>query len=258
MVDQDYIWCIAYISRDQIHRVEKDIAFYKFDIEAYIPTVKILKKKFKGKEEFEFIPLLFNYGFFKLPYKDACNHDYLSELRVKITCIYSWVRDPAALLDDKELPLEKNQLGDIKMADLNDKEITKLLKESNSHTTGWPKTAIASDKEIATLIKQSGKKSIFSKDDINNLKPDMVITLHGYPFDNVRALVIDLNKSSKVITVELLLGNTFKEVKVSFENVFYTIYKDFDENKSVANKLLEDIANMSKTSLDKLYAKVQL
>ena len=44
-----YVWLIAYINPDYIYRVNKDLS--RFDnIRAYIPTVKVLKKKLKKKK----------------------------------------------------------------------------------------------------------------------------------------------------------------------------------------------------------------
>ena len=67
-ISKDTSWAIAYINRDFIDRVEIDLGKYKKyeAVKAYIPTVRILRKKFKGKDIFEHVHLLFNYGFFQI------------------------------------------------------------------------------------------------------------------------------------------------------------------------------------------------
>ena len=70
----DHVWVIAYINRDYVERVESDLLKHGFgSIHVYIPTVRILKKQFKNKNIYDYIPLLFNYGFFQLPYDKACD-----------------------------------------------------------------------------------------------------------------------------------------------------------------------------------------
>lgn len=195
----EYIWCIAYIHRDFLDRVQSELKRYKYDIETYIPTVRVIKKKFKGKNMFEFVPLLFNYGFFKIPYKDACNPDFLMELRSRITCIYGWVKDPAYTVKNSKVRL-------------------------NDSDKALPASAFAKDKEIAKLIKTSGNINIYSEEDLDKLKPGDYIELKGYPFENMPAEIISINNKKKEVRVSLLLDVIVKEITVSFENVFYTMY----------------------------------
>lgn len=204
MLLTDKIWAIAYIKRDFIDYVEKELNDYGYDkVEAYIPTVRLLKKKFKGKNQYEFVPMLFNYGFFKIPYKDACNPDFLKELRHRISCIYGWVKDPTkVILEDKPIFVDG----------------------------ALPKAAIATDEEIARLIKASDLMSVYNKEDIDKIKPGEYIKLQGYPFDNMPAEVVRINHHKKEVIVKLLMDAIVKEVTVSFENVFYSIYKSFAED----------------------------
>src|SRR5690606_34035011 len=99
----------------------------------YIPTVKVLKKVFKGKNHFEFEPLLFNYGFFKVDYDDACNPDFLMELRSRISAIYGWVKDPATSMVSQ----------------------VNLKRGNTNFYNGIPAAAVAKDSEIADLISKS-------------------------------------------------------------------------------------------------------
>lgn len=202
------IWCIAYINRDFIHRVEEEMKKYGYKIDTYIPTVRVLKKKFKGKDIFEFIPLLFNYGFFKVPYEDACNPDYLMELRNRIGCIYGWVKDPAYTINNPH------------------------IRRKDSYDA-LPASAFASDAEISKLIKTSGEINVYSEEEINKLKVGDYINLKGYPFDNMPAEILNINLHKREIKVSLLLDVVLsKIVTVSFENVFYTVYQGYDDSLS--------------------------
>lgn len=233
MIIKGDVWCIAYINRNFIDRVSEELEEYDYDmVEAYIPTVKILKKKFKNKQEFEEIPLLFNYGFFKIPYEYACNEEWLSILRQRITAIYGWVKDTSRVIKEKPILLDKNGDPD----DPNNKHI--LIEKV-------PRAAVATDAEVADMVKAAMEQNIFSKEDIENLSPGQYIVLKGYPFDDLPAEVVSVNSKKKEIKVKLLLEDAMTEVKVSFENVFYTIYNSFDCNMK---ETIESELNMGASS----------
>lgn len=221
-----YVWAIAYINRDLIDRTEKELKQYGYQIETYIPTVRIIKKKFKNKDMFEFVPLLFNYGFFRIPLSDACNPEYLMMLRSRISCIYGWVKDPANSIKNKT---------------------TIRQKEGNA----IPGSALATDKEISDLIKTSDSLNIYSAEELGRFKPGDLIQLKGYPFDDMPAEIISINLKKKEIKVSLQISQLVKEVTVSFENVFYTVYQGFDD--SLSNNLnLDDMESKKLGSSDKL------
>ena len=202
------IWVLAYINRDFINRAEIELERYGHnDIEAYIPTVRLLKKKFKGKNVFEFVPLLFNYGFFKIPYHKAINPDFLMELRHHITCIYAWVKDPA------KIHLQS----------------TNLKSDNSNFTDAIPHIATATDKEVTRMIKASESMSIYNADDLKRFQPGDHLQLEGYPFEGMPAEIIKINHKKKEVVVKLNIEAIVREVTVSFENVFYTVYKNFNE-----------------------------
>jgi transcription antitermination factor NusG len=206
--ENNYIWAIAFINRKYINTTQDELTMYGYDdIEAYIPTIKVLKKQFKGKKLFEFVPLLFNYGFFKIKYEDACNYEYLSSLRQRITSIYAWVKDPVKLND-----IDRN-----------------LRADNNNFIDAMPRAAVATDKEIANLVKASKSMSVYSQEDLKQFSKGDYIKLEGYPFDGMPAEIIKINHKKGEVKVKLLIEAMVREVTVSFENVFYTIYKNFSE-----------------------------
>jgi len=248
----DHIWVIAYISRDHIHRVEDDLLERGFgSIRVYIPTVRILKKQFKNRNIYEYIPLLFNYGFFQLPYDKACNVEFLRRLREEIPAIYGWVPDPAKVLkkkprlrmDDTQPELEEEK------EEVNEDGI-KILKKVYQ----VPKVAIATEEEIVELLKAAENQSVFSDGLVERLHEGDFLTLKGYPYDGMTAEVVDINTNKKQVKVRLLLETMISTAIVSFENIFYTVYADFD--KSLKEKSLDEIHEKSKRNLDRIYARI--
>lgn len=199
-MENEFTWCVAYVDSKKIQHAEKQLAKNKRykDVEAFIPTVQVLKKQFKGRDNFDNVPLLFNYGFFRIPIEKAMNPEFLGELRKDISCISGWVRD-----------------------------ITRLGKNGMD-------VAFASDIEIAALIEYAKSNSIHTSEDIENLKEGDMITLIGYPWEGMQAEVISVDKRKKEAKVALIIEAELSQtVKVSFDNIFYTIYHGgFDEEVS--------------------------
>lgn len=223
---EDYVWVIAYIDVTTVHRIARDLlkSNQYQGIEYRIPMVQILKKQFKGKEKFDQVPLLFHYGFFKIPLLYAINVDLINQIKSDITCISYWVQDPARTgvrasrfieEDDEFIYLTPNQ-------EYHD-DIRNVV------------AATATEKEIEALMKIAEDECIHSSEDIDRLKVGDIVTLRGYPFDDMQAKIETINKKSKKIQVYLKLSvddddqETEEEfggnlVTVSFDNVFYSIY----------------------------------
>lgn len=215
-----FSWCIAYIDGTHIDKVTRELAKHKeyAEVEAYIPTIKILKKTFKGKQTFEEVPLLFNYGFFKIPRKFAIYPKFLEELKNDISCIYDWVKDPHKIRKTKPgLKLGEREV-------YSEKDIM---------------AATANIKEITELIKKSFNYSAHSSEDIQQLAPGNIITLHGYPFEGMTAKVVEINPKKETVRVKLTIFDQLRDVNVSYDNVFFTIYhsKNYDDSITIKNSL---------------------
>lgn len=72
-------------------------------IKAIIPTLNILKRNSRGKMLFENVPILFNYGFMKMPVELAYSRTFLNTLRKKIPGIRSWLKDTETIFSRKNV-----------------------------------------------------------------------------------------------------------------------------------------------------------
>jgi hypothetical protein len=232
-MENNTVWLVAYIIRDYIGNVQKDLKKQGFDyVKVYIPTVKILKKQVKGKNIYEEVPLLFNYGFFGMPYERACELENLINMRKKVPCIYSWVKDTFSLFASKP------QLrGD-------NKEFRK------------PDVAIVDENDIINLLKTSEYCSVFSEDSVSKLVKGDYLILKGYPYEGIPAEIIKIDKVDKSVKVKLLLENIIHEVNVSFDNVYYTVYADYDADSPLSSRniSIDDNTNSHNRNMNKLYA----
>lgn len=230
-----HAWLIAYIDASKVDSVIKDLrkrGIYR-DITGYIPTVRILSKQIKNKQIFEYIPLLFNYGFFKIPMPLATDVNFLIKFKEDIQCLYGWVRDPARTLRTKPT-IRKD-------------------KQSVFDTNNIP-YAIASERDITNMIISEELNSIYSSKDLENLEIGKIITLRGYPFDNIQAEIISINTHKKEVKVKLLLEALIKQVTVSFDNIFYTVYRAFDADKEMREQSLDEIHERNPMGVGKIFA----
>lgn len=229
MRTEQYIWVIAYVDRDHLDKLQKELNRNNqyTGIEAQIPVVQVLKKKFKGKDSFDEVPLLFYYGFFKIPILWAINHDLLDKIKKDLTCITAWVKDPAKVWSSHS------------RADL-----TKPILLGSRDVP----YATATSDEVSRLIRLAKEESIHSSDDIDKLEVNSIITLMGYPFEGMEARVESIDRERKKVKVVLKMSvddddeDSFggNPITVSFDNVFYSIYRgsfsdDFQTEKPVTD-----------------------
>lgn len=236
-----FVWLVAYIDSAFLHKVEAELKRYPEykDIEAYIPTVKVLKKTFKGKQEFDEVPLLFNYGFFKVPRKYAIHSSFLDSMRTHVSCIYAWVKDP--LKSAARSKVQRRKEADLENG---------LTKRTDSDI----EYATADSKEVTELLKNQFKYSTYDADDLNKIKPGSIITLRGYPFDGIEAELVDLNFNKREAIVKIRMFDTMKDISVSFDNVFFTMYTKSNHDDSISTEAsLEQLEENHK--LDKVMFK---
>lgn len=225
MAKRPAIWVICYVKVDRLHTLSRDLYRYsKYKtIEAFIPQVKVLKKQFKGKKHYEEVPLLLNYGFFRVPEYFIPNYWFLEDMRKEVECVYNWLRDPA-------LASRKDKIHHYRFGIYNPSGI-----------------AIATEAEIEEIRSCQKDKSIYTAEDLKTLYPGKIITLHGYPFDDLEAEIIRIDEKRKEVEVRLLLHTSMSKVKVSFDNIFYTIYQNNYLETAMKEQSIEEIAKNKNT-----------
>lgn len=225
-------WLVAYIDSKLMGTVEKDLAKLPeyAGVEVYIPTVKVLKKTFKKEQTFEEIPLLFNYGFFNIPRERAVSKTFLDNMKANIPCIFNWLTDPVKGL--KRKPRDKPG-GPEYITDL------------------YIPVATVTSEDIKSLIEVARESTIFSAVEIQRVKVGGTVTLRGYPWEGLEAVVKGINEKKKTLTVMILLFQSQKEVSISFDSVYFTVYNEYNCNPDILSKhSLDDF--QAKKVLDKV------
>lgn len=235
-----YCWVVGYIDSALLEKLENQLDKNQeyAEIEAYIPTVRILKKTDKKGQHFEEVPLLFNYGFFKIPRKFAIHREFLEQMQKNISCIYAWVRDPLKLVKGK--PILRPDGGHIDYSQFDDTYID---------------VATASSADISRMIREALTYSAYSSEHLDSLQLGDEITLRGYPWEGIRATIKTIDPIKETVKVEVNIMERMTAVNLSFDSVFFTIYHDrgnYDDSISIVKSLDEMSDN---NTLDRFIAK---
>lgn len=245
--NKKYAWVIAQIdntellNKDGSSKVQKELKKfpeYK-NVEVFIPTIRVISKTFKKENKFEEVPLLFNYGFFKIPRDLAIYKSFLENMQRNISCIFCWVKDNA-----------KKIINPDNIIIVQDDETKTLSRKKPKLKDKHVPVATATPDEIAWLVKESYTLTAHSAEELNRLGEGAFITLRGYPWEGVNAVIVDINEKKRKVKVNIEIFGAQKEMEVEFDNVFFSTYqrKNYDDSLST----LSSIEQMDeKNTLDK-------
>lgn len=216
---KNWPWMIIYIDRNKfldtdIEKVEKE-----YGIEIVVPVTRVLKGKHRGRNNYEDVPYLFNFGFLRVPKFRRYDIDYLVKLKREIPLLLGFLRDTT-------LPSQGFNF------------------------------AMISSREVNRIIRDAGQSSIYSEHQEENIKIGDSIKLSGYPFEGLYGVVEKINKEKQnmVISIEISNGAPLK-ITVPFFNIYYTMYH-YDMNST---DYLENVfEEVGERKLNKAYATISL
>lgn len=210
---------IIYIDRNKfldtdIEKVEKE-----YGIEIVVPVIRVLKGKHRGRNNYEDVPYLFNFGFLRVPKFRRYDIDYLVKLKREIPLLLGFLRDTT-------LPSQGFNF------------------------------AMISSREVNRIIRDAGQSSIYSEHQEENIKIGDSIKLSGYPFEGLYGVVEKINKEKQnmVISIEISNGAPLK-ITVPFFNIYYTMYH-YDMNST--DYLENGFEEVGERKLNKAYATISL
>lgn len=210
-----YKYCIFYIERKYYDRINRELKEKGYDkIKAIIPTVSILKKTTKGKMVFEDVPVLFNYGFMRIPTELAYSRPFLNKLKRSISGIRTWLRDTETLHPRKK----------------------KARIDNAEDFDDFSLVATCSRKDVRRFIRISKDNKRFSVEDLVNVEIGDYIVLRGYPYEGIDATVLEVDHLCKRVKVLIYPEMGKMEVWLPFDNVIYSVYQNYDPDKLFANQ----------------------
>lgn len=199
---------------EKVEKVEKE-----YGIEIVVPVTRVLKGKHRGRNNYEDVPYLFNFGFLRVPKFRRYDIDYLVKLKREIPLILGFLRDTT-------LPSQGFNF------------------------------AMVSSREVNRIIRDAGQSSIYSEHQEENIKIGDSIKLSGYPFEGLYGVVEKINKEKQnmVISIEISNGAPLK-ITVPFFNIYYTMYH-YDMNST--DYLENGFEEVGERKLNKAYATISL
>lgn len=210
-----YVYAICYLELKYFLNIKEDLRLrgYK-DILPVIPTVHILKKTIRSRMEFEEVPILFNYGFVRMPIEKAYSRDFLRKLVKDIPGIRGWLNSPESLHPRKK---KRRRVENMDIWD------------------DFSIVSTVSREEVKYFKRLSKKNKRFSIEDLSLNIGDYVV-LKGYPFEGVDATIMDINHRTKTVKLLMYPENGRMEINLPFDNVIYSVYHNYDEDKLLVNQ----------------------
>lgn len=189
-------------------------------MKAIVPTISVLKKSRKGKNEYEDVPLLFNYGFIKMKPEKAFDRYYLNKLKRDIPGILSFMKS----LDYR--PKRK-----------------RLRVDNAEDFDDYSMVATITKEEVKKYSRMSKANKIFSVNDITRVAIGDYVVLRGYPFEGIPAIILESNLNTRKMLVKIypeMDGSL--EIEVPMENVLYSAYHESDEYKMYSTDYDTDLS----------------
>lgn len=216
---KNWPWVIIYIDRNKFLNTDIEKVEKEYGIEIVVPVTRVLKGKHRGRNNYEDVPYLFNFGFLRVPKFRRYDIDYLVKLKLEIPLLLGFLRDTT-------LPSQGFNF------------------------------AMISSREVNRIIRDAGQSSIYSEHQEENIKIGDSIKLSGYPFEGLYGVVEKINKEKQnmVISIEISNGAPLK-ITVPFFNIYYTMYH-YDMNST--DYLENGFEEVGERKLNKAYATISL
>lgn len=226
------VYCIFYIERKFYKNINKELKAKGYSkIHAVIPEVKILRKAIKGKTYYDEVPVLFNYGFMRMPLELAYSRTFLNKLRKDIAGIRTWLKSTQTMFPRKK----KRRIDNAE--DFDD----------------FSMVAICPREDVKRFRRIARKNRKYSLEELTSIKPGDYVTLNIYPYEGVDACIKKVNKKDKTVTLNLYPAMGTMEVTIPIDHVLYSIYHNYDPEALFINPLQVDPNRITEELVEESY-----
>jgi len=223
-----HVYCICYLENKFYEGIESELIEKGYtQCKAIIPTVSILTKTSRSKDVYRKVPLLFNYGFIKMPTELAFNRDFMNKMKRDIDGIRGWVKSPESLHPKKK----------------------KLRIDNMDIFDDFSIVATATREEVRRFKRLSRENKRFSIDNLMNLKVGDYLVLKGYPYDGIDANILEVNHTTKMVKLLLFPENGKMEISLPFDSVIYSVYQNYDPDDLLVNRKNYDESKITEESV---------
>ncbi|MCM1438842.1 MAG: hypothetical protein NC131_06475 [Roseburia sp.] len=232
-----YVYCIFYLEKKLYKDIARQLKNAGYDkLKAIVPMVKILRKTIKGKMQFVEEPVLFNYGFIKMPSEFAYDRQFLNQVKKKVPGIHHWLRDTETLHPRKK----------------------KARIDNAEDFDDFSLVATCPRKDVRRFLKISRENSQYSLDDFVKVTPGTFVQLKGYPYEGMNAKVKKVDHSTRTVELDMvtLMGGTLT-LTLPFDNVIYSVYRNYDPDVIYASFLDMNPNDITEEGIQKVLSRKQ-
>lgn len=232
-----FVYCIFYLEKKYYQNTQEQLQQAGFHrLKAIIPMVKILKKTIKGKMQFVEEPVLFNYGFIKMPSEFAYDRQFLNKVKKAVPGIHHWLKDTCTLH-----PKKKRRRID--------------------NAEDWDDFSLVATcprKEVRRFLKISRENQQYNLDDFVRVTPGTFVQLKGYPYEGMSAKVKKVDHNTRTIELDMvtLMGGSLI-LTLPFDNVIYSVYRDYDPDVIYASFLDMDMNQVTEEGIQNVLSRKQ-
>lgn len=232
-----FVYCIFYLEKKYYQNTQEQLQEAGFHrLKAIIPMVKILKKTIKGKMQFVEEPVLFNYGFIKMPSEFAYDRQFLNKVKKAVPGIHHWLKDTRTLH-----PKKKRRRID--------------------NAEDWDDFSLVATcprKDVRRFLKISRENQQYNLDDFVRVTPGTFVQLKGYPYEGMSAKVKKVDHNTRTIELDMvtLMGGSLI-LTLPFDNVIYSVYRDYDPDVIYASFLDMDMNQVTEEGIHNVLSRKQ-
>ena len=231
-----YSYCVFYLEEKYYRSINQDLKDngYRF-VRAIVPTIKFIDhQSSRGRYIDTEVPILFNYGFIKIPTKYIFNRQYMANMKKAIPGIKGWLKNTETLHRNRG---KKKRVDNLDIFD------------------DFSQIARVTRKEVRRLLDISIENSRLKFEDITAIHKGDFITLRHYPYIGVDAIIEDIDWEKQKVKL-LVYPQTYKIVNwLPMEFVIYSVYEDFDPRKLLSEQQRGNLDRLSNESLNKVPGK---
>lgn len=232
-----WVYCIFYLDKKYYHDINTQLQEAGFKkLKAIIPMVKILKKTIKGRMQFVEEPVLFNYGFIKMPSEFAYDRQFLNSVKKRISGIHHWLRNTDTLHPKKK----------------------KARVDNAEDWDDFSLVATCPRVDVRRFLKISKENKQYDPDDFVKITPGSFVQLKGYPYEGMSATVKKVDHNTRTIELDMitLMGGTLT-LTLPFDNVIYSVYMDYDPDVLYASFLDIDMGRVTEEGIQDIISRKQ-
>lgn len=230
-IRKKYAYCIFYLEKKYYKNIQQQLEEYGYtNLRSIVPTLNILKKTIKGHMIYEEVPVLFNYGFIRMPTELAYSRPFLNKVKKRIPGIHHWMRDTETLHPRKKRARIDNA------EDFDD----------------FSKVATCPRSEVFRFLRLSKENKKYSLDDLVRLKIGDYVHLKGYPYEGVGATVTEVNLKDRTVSLDLVILKGTMQLTLPFDNVLYSVYQNYDPDQIYAPAMDKNPDDITQDKIDEI------